>query len=166
MKKIHLLMSAWMLVSGLALADAPRLTLQITAPIGATNAAQCQYASTKSKQAAQSDSVILTEQDVIAWDGSTGTWTLDPVRFNNANVMQLVDHCFVLTLTGQRPIRGVVLYSFSARLIEFPTIAVTPRNNALVLQLQSVSGVRNDPLYTPMLHRVLNDKPRAAAQQP
>ncbi len=83
---------------------------------------------------------MLTEQDVAAWNDKTGVWRLDEHRFpNQAAGWQLADHCFVLAIDGKQVSSGVVLWKHSARLTKIPTLLVSTRHHALVLQLASGS---------------------------
>ena len=159
MKKIACL-TVLLLAAGSATAQSaevsPRLALWITDPIGATNAAQCHQMARLRPPAA---SPTVTERDVTGWDMRNANWTLDPVRHAGAEVAgSMTDHCFVLSLDGKL-ISGVVLSLHSARLIRFPTLAVSSRDGVLSLRLLSgFAGEATPPLDSERLDRILHDK--------
>lgn len=159
MKKIACL-TVLLLAAGFATAQSaavsPRLALWITDPIGATNAAQCHQMALRQPPAT---SPTATERDVTGWDRRDATWTLDPARHAGAEVAEsMTDHCFVLSLDGKL-ISGVVLSRHSARLVRFPTLAVSSRDGVLSLRLLSgFAGEATPPLDSERLDRILHDK--------
>jgi hypothetical protein len=124
-------------------ADAPRLALWITEPIGASDGSKCGLARIPLSGAPfplPETSPTLTERDVNAWDNSTARWTLNPARFAaSGDGQKLEDHCFVLALDGKPAASGMVLSSYSARRTDLPTIITTRKGNTLVLELLSSS---------------------------
>lgn len=154
--------------AGTALADAPRLQLFITAPIGASDAGMC-YQPTPLPARLESPpkaGVVLTEQDVVKWERESGRWTIDPARFAGDQAgWKLADHCFVLAIDGRVVTNGVVLWSHSERLIRFPTVSITADDKLLVLQLTSEFGVYKPLLQVGLLSRIFDDKPQQKPAQ-
>lgn len=142
-------------------ADAPRLALWITAPIGTTSGTQCDLQNSPATASdLPSTPPTLTEQDVTAWSAHTARWTLNPARFTGRDAGQsLQDHCFVLAIDGKRISSGIVLSSYSARLTGFPTISVYNQNNTLKLQLTSGSyGSASRPIHVDVLDHVFGSR--------
>ncbi len=157
-------MLASLIFASVASADgAPRLRLWITDPIGA-DASQC----VRSESSTDITRLLgipptLTELDVTSWDMADARWQLNPDRFPASNArQQLEDHCFALMLDGELISRGVVLSSYSARLIRFPTIVVTKRGQLLDLRLtSSFYGSSMKPIHVKALDAVLQSRIQA-----
>ncbi len=139
-------------------AEMPRLSLWITDSVGAGNGAECDL----SKDSAARSRVplkppTLTEDDVAAWNPDTALWTLNPVRVSRSDGSQkLIDHCFVLAIEGKVISSGIVLSSYSARLVRFPTINVFTRQDAVDLQLTlGKSAIQGRPIHVNALDAVL-----------
>jgi len=142
MKTNALWFACWVFCSGAACAETPRMHLWITQSIaGLSDVSVCRLPTADSsvvQPAPPNISVMLTEHDVAAWNNQTGVWSLEAHRFPNQKVAwQLVDHCFVLAIDGKQVSSGVVLWKHSARLTKIPTLLVSTRHHALVLQLAS-----------------------------
>lgn len=140
-----------------AAADAPRLALWITDSIGATNGSKCRFPNAAVSLRLPTTTPTLTEQDVIAWNANQGRWTLAPDRFPvSAAFDKLQDRCFVLAIDDKLAASGVVLASYSARLIDFPAISVINQKDKLDLQLTSTfHGSFMHPIQTEALNAVL-----------
>jgi len=148
------------LLSGPALAQ-PRLAIWITPSFAATDAAACRLSPAALEQVGGSPT--LTEQDVVHWEAKTARMRLDPARFGRADAGKLADHCFVLALDGKKISSGVVLRSYSARLVRLPALSVIEHEKFLELRLQAeFTGVHNPPL---LLRDELDEILRAALWQ-
>ena len=161
MKNLAFLLIGLALSASAAATDAPRLMLWVTDSIGTGNADQCKLAKLPAATL-PTRAPTLTEQDVTAWDAHSARWRLNPTRFTAANAAHtLQDHCFVLAIDGKLVSSGVVLSSYSARLITFPTLSVSSQNNVLSLQLNSGhQGDRSQPNNVEALDAVLAQRPR------
>lgn len=140
---------ALLLAAGNASAESPRLTLWITEPVGATNAAHCHAIAPRIPPGPPD----ITEHDVTGWDPESAAWILDPNRLSETARMP-ADRCFVLALDG-KIISGVILSTHSARLIRFPTLAVDTRKCMLSWRLTSGHGGAAFPLEHELLDRIL-----------
>lgn len=156
--KIATLFLASLTFSAVAVAaDAPRLALWVTDSIGMSAADKCNLPAASGLPAT---SPTLTERDVTAWNADNARWTLRTTRFAGGDAGQtLQDRCFVLAIDGKLIASGVVLSSYSARLIEFPIISVQNRNNALDLQLTAGNqGGRGRSIHVAALDAVLGQR--------
>ena len=132
--------------------QAPRLKLWIGEPLGA-DAARCVLAEVPPNDAEP----FLTERDVLAWDAAHARWRLDKARFaGNRTLFAMTDRCFVLTLDGKQ-IRGAAVTRYSARLLQFPTLAVAvEKDGEISLRLSSMfNGADSPPLEAATLERIL-----------
>ncbi|HJV76372.1 MAG TPA: hypothetical protein VJ654_19275 [Noviherbaspirillum sp.] len=167
MKNLLLLLSGLVFAASAAAADAARLAVWVTAPVGTTSGIQCDLeASPASAGRLQATPLpptppTVTERDVIAWNRSTGRWTLDPARFAGIESAQrLQDHCFLLAIDGKLVSSGIVLSEYSARLTGFPTLIVLNRGNVLTFELLSSNhGTSMRHLHADALNAVLREKP-------
>ncbi len=66
-----------------------------------------------------SDTILITEKEMKNWDRNTGKWQLVGHEW-----YEVVDKCFILTLNHQAIGQGVVLSSYSARIIPFETLVL------------------------------------------
>ena len=155
------LILAGLVFSAVATAATPaRLGLWVTDSIGATSGIQCNVeeslASTQSLLATQP---TLTERDVSAWDAASAQWALSIDRFSSLDEMRkLEDRCFVLAIDGKFVTSGVILSSYSARMIRFSTLSVIRKDKALKLQLRSGNHARSDLIHVRTLDAVLGLK--------
>ena len=149
------------LVSSAASAQAPRLALSVTDPIGTSDGSQCVRAEATAAQA----SLALTEKDVRAWSPYGARWTLDPARFPASIGDRLADHCFILTIDGKTINSGVVLWVDTPRLTGYPTLNVIPHDGALTLQLTSGNhGTYVRAIHAQAIEDVLGNKANLAQQ--
>ncbi len=134
--------------------------LWVTESIGASNATQCKLAEFNAPSL-PSGAPTLTEQDVTGWEAKGALWTLNSTRFAVADAGHVLnDHCFVLAIDGMLVSSGVVLSSYSARRITFPTISVSNQNLAVTLQLNSGhQGDRSQPIHVSALNSILALRP-------
>lgn len=167
MKRFLCSLSGLVFAASAAASDATRLAVWVTDPIGTTSGIQCDLeaspASAGRLQATPRPSTqpTVTERDVIAWNRSTGRWTLDPARFASIESAQrLQDHCFLLAIDGKLVSSGIVLSEYSARLAGFTTLIVLHRDDVLTFELLSSNhgtGMRH--LHAEALDAVLREKP-------
>jgi hypothetical protein len=153
-------LSATALEAGETVAE-PRLMLWLTESIGATDASQCNLHTTSNiAHPLPAITPAVTEKDVIAWDLNTVLITLDPARFNSGNaIYALQDHCFILAIEGKMVASGVVLSSYSARYIRFPTLRVFNRKEEIDVQLTSdFTGYNSTPILVNKIDAVLGRK--------
>lgn len=160
MSKKLIYLTALLLMCGVAHAEPVRLSLKITAPIGATNGSHCveeapQAASTQS-------SLTLTEQDVVNWNEKSSTWTLDPKRFSGSKGgWKLADHCYELAIDGKTLSKGLLLWRHSARLTGFDVLDMVESDSTLQLQLLSSNhGSHIRQIHRDELNSVLGNKTR------
>lgn len=117
-----------------AASDVPRLSLWITDSIGLNDVHHCTQPSASTLPATEA---TLTESNVTAWNKENGRWTLDPSRYSGVDgAHKLQDRCFVLAIDGKLLSSGVVLSSYSARLIKQPTLVIINHDHLLDLQLR------------------------------
>lgn len=149
------------LVSSTASAQAPRLALSLTDPIGTSDGSQCVRAEATSAQA----SLVLTEKDVRAWNPQGARWTLDPARFPASLGDRLADHCFTLAIDGKTISSGVALRVDTPRLTGYPTLNVMAQDGALTLQLTSGNhGAYVHAIHEQAIEDVLGNKADLARQ--
>ena len=167
MKNLLFLLSGLVFAASAAAADAARLAVWVTDPVGTTSGIQCDLeASPASAGRLQATPLpptppTVTERDVLAWNRSTGRWTLDPARFAGTEAAQrLQNHCFLLAIDGKQVSSGIVLSEYSARLTGFPTLIILNRGDVLTFELLSSNhGTRMRHLHAEALDAVLREKP-------
>lgn len=144
MKNILLLLTGLVFAASAASADAARLAVWITDPVGTTSGIQCDLEASPASAGTLEATPLpgtpptLTERDVVAWNKSNGRWTLDTARFaGSESAQRLQDHCFLLAIDGKLLSSGIVLSEYSARLTGFPTLIVINRNDVLTFELLS-----------------------------
>ncbi|MGZ8984063.1 MAG: hypothetical protein ACXW11_08930 [Methylotenera sp.] len=157
MKKLTLLLASLAISAAATAADAPRLALWVTTPIGATSGVQCHLPPTATSNLLATQPT-LSEHDVTAWNKGNARWALNPTRFiGDTSRQKLQDHCFVLAIDGKLIRSGIILSSHSARLTRFPTISVYNQNNTLSLQLTSGNhGSDSRPIHVDVLDNVFS----------
>lgn len=141
---------------------APRLTLALTTPLGATDGSQCLSAAAPANDA--SGTTTVTERNVIHWNPVGARWTLDPARFPEADDGKLTERCFVLSVDGKVVSSGVSLSVNTSRLTGYPTLNVIPRDGVLTLQLTSGNHRNIGLLHAALLEDVFGN-PTHLAQQ-
>lgn len=107
---------------------APRLTVWVSDPVGASDGRHCAAGPASPPDTAP----ILTEADVVAWSPSSGRWRL--ARDPGAG---FVDHCFLLSIDGTHLTRGMILSSHSARLTALPVLTTFRRGEGVELWLSA-----------------------------
>lgn len=129
------LLATLFFVSATAVAQAPRLELITTEPIGQSSGSQCVLPDGVFPEPSASGTT-LSERDVVRWEAWNATWTLDSQRFPAGVAReQLADRCFVLAIDGKPIVSGLALPVDSGHLTGYPALNVIPRNGEMVLQL-------------------------------
>lgn len=149
---ISCLLFAGTVSAGAVQAQEPRLALWTGELIGA-NGAGCLVAQAPPAGAEP----FLTERDVVGWDAAHARWRLDKARFaGNRTLFAMTDRCFVLVLDGKL-VRGPAVSNYSARWLNFPTLAVTmEKDGEIILRLSSMfNGSNSPPLEAAALERIL-----------
>ena len=70
----------------------------------------------------------------------------------------MTEHCFILAIDGKRIRSGVVLFSYSARLIRFPVLQINNLGGKLELQLTSCLCSGSQPIHVDEMDAVLGNK--------